>query len=98
MKGHHDVSLCYMSMSMMATCTNMKTPRLYELVFTPLQPLASLLKTRSQHADSPSGFLVLVLWGRALLLLIDSLIRNEQQRLVLWVIVIFVTLRSELRQ
>lgn len=28
--------------------------------------------------------------------LIDSLIRNEQKSLVLWVIVIFVTLRSEL--
>lgn len=40
---------------------------------------------------------VLVPWGPALLVLIDSLIRNEQQRLVLWIIVIFVTLRTELR-
>ncbi len=36
--------------------------------------------------------------GPVLHILIDSLIRNEQQRLVLWVIVIFVTLRSELRR
>lgn len=36
--------------------------------------------------------------GPARLVLIDSLIRNEQQPLVLWVIVTFVTRRGELRQ
>lgn len=36
--------------------------------------------------------------GPARLVLIDSLIGNEQQRLVLWVIVTFVTRRGELRQ
>lgn len=36
--------------------------------------------------------------GPARLVLIDSLIGNEQQRLVLWVIVTFVTQRGELRR
>lgn len=36
--------------------------------------------------------------GPACLVLIDSLIGNEQQLLVLWVIVTFVTRRGELRQ